>query len=68
MFYESERIVRKQFIFINAKATEMVDKFKSRGLSSDETIAALELLLEDKSATETHIDIVNRAIAVLKRG
>jgi len=66
MFYENERIIRKQMKFINQKATEMIDNFKSKDLNPDEITAALELLLEDPKGSETHSEIVNRAIVILK--
>ena len=66
MFYENERIIRKQMKFINQKATEMIDNFKSKDLNPDEITAALELLLEDPKGSETHREIVNRTIVILK--
>lgn len=66
MFYESERIVRKQRLFINQKANEMLSKFKAQKLDPAEISAALELLLEDPEGSETHVEIVERALIVLK--
>lgn len=67
MFYENDRIVRKQQRFLNQKATEMIDNFKKQGLNNDEIIAALELLLADKDSSELHQDTVKRALAILKK-
>lgn len=65
MFYENDRIVRKQKRFVNTKACEMISDLESKGLKSEEVIAALELLLEDETNTEFRTDIINRALAIL---
>ena len=67
MFYESERIVRKQRRFLSIRAKEMIDNFKSRGLKDGEIKAALELLLEDKEGSEWHKDTVKVALAILPK-
>lgn len=67
MFYENDRIVRKQQRFLNHKATEMIDNFKKQELNNDEIIAALELLLGDKDSSELYRDTVERALAILKK-
>ena len=66
MFYENDRIVRKQRRYLNDKANEMLSNFRSKKLKSSEIIAALELLLDETGNTETHVDIVNRAINIMK--
>lgn len=67
MFYEDQRIVRKQARFIRSKALEMIDNFKSKKLDDVEIIAALELLLQDKDNNELHQDIVKKAISILNK-
>ena len=66
MFYESERIIRKQRRFIDMKAKELISNFESKGLKSGEVAAALELSLRDEGNTEFRIDIINRAISVVQ--
>lgn len=67
MFYENDRIVRKQQRFLNQKANEMIDNFRKQKLSDEEIIAALELLLADKNSSELHRDTVEKALAILKK-
>lgn len=67
MFYENERIVRKQIRYINSKAKEMIDNFRSKGMNDEEIVAALELLLGDKEGSELHRDTVKRALTILKK-
>lgn len=66
MFYENDRIVRKQVRYINSRATDMIDDFEKKKLESEEIIAALELLLEDENNSEFRVDIINRALIMLK--
>lgn len=65
MFYESERIIRKQRRFIDMKARELISDFESKGLKNGEVKAALELSLRDESNTEFRVDVINRAILIL---
>lgn len=67
MFYETYRIMRKQAIYLDQKAREMIDNFKAKDMNHEEIIAAIELLANDKNGTDLHKDIVNRALAILKR-
>lgn len=66
MFYESDRIVRKQRKFINSKAHELIDSFKQNDLKTDEIIAALEVLLLIESNTEFDVDVITHAKTLLK--
>ena len=67
MFYENDRIVRKQMRFIDTKAREMLDNFRSKDMSDEEIIGALELLEADENSSSFHRDIVKRALTILKR-
>lgn len=64
MFYESDRIVRKQQRFTDMKARELISDLESKGLKNGEVTAALELLLKDNNNSEFRVDIINRAISV----
>lgn len=66
MFYENDRIVRKQRRYVNSKACDMIDDFEKKDLESDEIIAALELLSENKENSEFDVDVINRALIILK--
>ena len=65
MFYESDRIVRKQRRFVNTKANELISSFESKGLKGEEVKAALELSLRDDCNTEFCLDVIKRAILVI---
>lgn len=67
MFYENDRIVRKQQRYINVKACDMLANFRSKNMEQEEIKAALEVLLTDNEATEIYIDIVKRALAILNK-
>jgi len=65
MFYENYRILRKQNFFISKKARSLIESFKSKNMSNEEIMAALEIVLESSSSSEWDTDIVKRAIVML---
>ena len=66
MFFENDRIVRKQRNYIKSRAYDLLNSFKKENLSKDEIVAALELLHLDKSNTEFYVDIINKAQSIIK--
>lgn len=66
MFFENDRIARKQNSYMNSRAYDLIDSFEKENLNIDEIKAALELLHLDKSNTEFYTDIINRAQKIVK--
>jgi len=65
MFYDTERIVRKQEKYEKTKAYATISKLKSKGLSVSEAIDAISILLEDDN-TESQQAILERAKRILQ--
>jgi len=66
MFFENDRIARKQKSYINSRACDLIGTFEKENLNIGEIKAALELLHLDKTHTEFYVDIINRALEILK--
>lgn len=60
MFYEDERIVRKQQKYVKSKAYQKVKRLEDKGLSDDEIVGCLDVLLAQDN-NETQVDILNVA-------
>ena len=65
MFYDTERILRKQEKYVKLKAYSTIKKLECKGLSVDEMINALEILLTDDN-TEFQESVLERAKDILK--
>lgn len=64
MFYENERIIRKQAKVINLKAYEIIQDLETKGLNNQEIISCINLLLKEDS-TEFQKDILEHALKTL---
>lgn len=65
MYYESERIVRKNLKHENTRAYAVIKGLEVKSLSTKETIEAINILLEDEN-TEFQAAVLNRANTILK--
>ncbi len=65
MFYEDERIRRKNRMHLQQKANEMIEAFKSKGFKPDEIVAAIEMFLAIETNSEFKVDVAKQAIATL---
>lgn len=64
MFYESERIIRKQAKVVNTKAYEIIHDLEAKGLSNQEIISCVSLLLKEDNS-EFQRDILEHALKTL---
>lgn len=62
MFYENERIVRKQMKVVNSKAYEIIHDLEAKGLDNKEIIACVKLLLAKEDNSEFQVDILKQAL------
>lgn len=60
MFYENQRIVRKQQVYVKSRAYQKISHLERKGLSDDEIIGCLNVLLAQDN-NETQVDILNLA-------
>ena len=65
MFYETERIVRKQQAFVKSKAYGIIDDFKKAGLSKDEILACIELTLLNEQENEAYVEFILMAKTII---
>ena len=65
MFYDTERVVRKQLKYEKLKAYSTISKLESKGLTVNEMINALEILLTD-SNTEFQQCVLEKAKGILE--
>jgi dTDP-glucose pyrophosphorylase len=61
MFYENERIVRKQVRVVNSRAYDIIQDLESKGLGDKEIVACIGLLLKQENS-EFQVDILNFAL------
>ena len=62
MFYESERIVRKNRKYVKSRACGIVQQGLNKGLTYEEIVFANDMMLKnDDILNETQIDIVKMA-------
>lgn len=64
MFYETERIIRKQQKYIKSKAYATINRLENKGLDDSEISACLDVMLEDDN-NETQVDILNLAKTII---
>ena len=65
MFYESERIIRKNEKHKKTKAYDLISDLKKKGLSNEEMIEAVKILLSDNN-NEFQDDVLNKAKSILE--
>lgn len=65
MFYESERIIRKNEKHKKTKAYDLISDLKKKGLSNEEMIEAIKILLNDNN-NEFQDDVFNKAKCILE--
>jgi hypothetical protein len=65
MFYETERIVRKQQKYVKIKAYSTISRLENKGLSVSEMTNAIDILLTDEN-TEFQQDILKLAKHILE--
>jgi hypothetical protein len=65
MFYETDRIVRKQQKYEKIRAYALIDEQKSNGLSDAEIIASIDVLLGGKN-NEFQVGVLRLAREILK--
>ena len=65
MFYETERIVRKQEKYVKSKAYDIIEDFKRRGLSDEESLACVELSIKNTNAEDISSDFLSMARKIL---
>lgn len=58
MFYETERIVRKQQAYVKTKAYEIINDFKKAGLSTDEILACIDLTLINTVEDSVYVEFL----------
>jgi len=58
MFYETERIVRKQQAYVKSRAYEILNDFKKAGLSNNDILACIELTLINKPEDEAYVEFL----------
>ena len=61
MFYDTERIVRKQEKYEKSKAYEVISALKLKGLSTKETLACIEIMSFLDTNNESQNAILNLA-------
>lgn len=61
MFYDTERIVRKQEKYEKSKAYEVISTLKHKGLSTKETLACIEVMSFLDNNNESQQAILNLA-------
>ena len=61
MFYDTERIVRKQEKYEKSKAYEVIGALKHKGLNTKETLACIEIMSFLDSNNESQKAILNLA-------
>lgn len=61
MFYESERIVRKQLNYTKSKAYDVIRDLESKGLSDKEIASCINLLIKN-GPSEFQMDVLNYAL------
>jgi hypothetical protein len=61
MFYDTERIVRKQEKYEKSKAYDVISALKHKGLNTKETLACIEVMSFLDSNNESQIAILNLA-------
>lgn len=64
MFYESERIVRKQLKYTKLKAYDVIRDLESKGLSDKEIISCINLLIKN-GPSEFQVDVLNLALKTI---
>jgi hypothetical protein len=64
MFYDSERMLRKQLKYVKLKAYETIFALEAKGLEADEVLASIEMLLKSDNS-EFQIDILELAKDIL---
>lgn len=65
MFYESERIIRKNEKYEKTKAYSIVSDLKNKGLSNEEMIEATRILLNGNK-NESQSAILNKVLSILE--
>ena len=65
MFYDTQRIIRKNQKYEISKAYDTISKLENKGLSVPEMLEAIDILLKDKN-TESQQSILERANNILK--
>lgn len=65
MFYETERIIRKQVVYMKRKADDIVRSFNNKVMSSDEIVACIDIMLTDDENTETRVDVLKIARKII---
>lgn len=65
MFYDTERIVRKQLKYEKIKAYDIIQEMRAKSMSVSEMIDALEILLNDEN-TEFKESVLKRAKSLLE--
>ena len=61
MFYETERVIRKQAMYMGRKAGDVVRSFDNKEMTTDEVIACIDIMLSEDNNTETRVDVLNLA-------
>lgn len=67
MFYEDDRIRRKNNVFVNSRAYELIQSLELKCLNDLEIKKYLNALAKDTSSTETQIAVVKFALSVIKK-
>ena len=65
MFYETERIIRKNQKYEKSRAYATISKLENKGLSKAEMLEAIEILLKDDN-TESQQSILELAKRILE--
>lgn len=60
MFYETERIIRKQQRYVKSKACSIISSLESKELTREEVIACIDVMLSEDNS-ESKVDILNLA-------
>lgn len=60
MFYETERIIRKQQRYVNSKACTIIKALEGKGLNDNEITACIDVMLSEDN-TESKVEILNHA-------
>lgn len=66
MFYETERVVRKQKAYVKSRAYEIINEFKKAGLTDGEILACIQLTLINKPEDEGYVEFLLMAKNIIE--